>query len=72
MNPTIIPRLLRAEVEEHLRIFPAVGLLGPRQVGKTTLARALAEGEAGRRVTEPKRPVPACTWISKIPRTLPA
>ena len=47
MNPTIIPRLLRAEVEEHLRIFPAVGLLGPRQVGKTTLARALAEGEAG-------------------------
>jgi predicted AAA+ superfamily ATPase len=27
-----------------LREFPVVGLLGPRQVGKTTLARALARG----------------------------
>ena len=38
----MIPRLLRARVEERLRSFPAVALLGPRQVGKTTLARAIA------------------------------
>jgi hypothetical protein len=30
-----------------LREFPVVGLLGPRQVGKTTLARALARRQAG-------------------------
>ena len=33
-----------------LREFPVVGLLGPRQVGKTTLARTLARG---------RRPQPA-------------
>ena len=39
----MIPRSLRPSVEEHLRIFPAVALLGPRQVGKTTMARAIAD-----------------------------
>src|SRR5438132_3207199 len=29
-------------VREQLRRFPAVGLIGPRQAGKTTLARALS------------------------------
>ena len=33
-----IPRYLSARLEERLRLFPAVALLGPRQVGKTTLA----------------------------------
>ena len=37
-----IPRVLRPNVESYLRQFPAVALLGPRQVGKTTLARDLA------------------------------
>ena len=46
MNSVMIPRLLRPQVEEHLTLFPAVGLLGPRQVGKTTLARAVAEAQA--------------------------
>lgn len=41
--PTItITRYLGRRVEEYLRIFPAVVLVGPRQVGKTTLARAIA------------------------------
>ncbi len=31
-------------MEERLRHLPAVALLGPRQVGKTTLAHAIAEG----------------------------
>ena len=55
MNSAMIPRLLRPQVEEHLSLFPAVGLLGPRQAGKTTLARAIADspvegahGEPGR------------------------
>ena len=43
MNAPILPRILRSTLEEHLALFPAVALLGPRQVGKTTLARAIAD-----------------------------
>jgi hypothetical protein len=39
----VIPRLATARLKDALRAFPAVGLLGPRQVGKTTLAMSLAE-----------------------------
>ncbi len=39
----MVPRRLRAHLEDRLRLFPAVALLGPRQVGKTTLARTIAE-----------------------------
>lgn len=35
-------RRLQAQIEQRLRHVPAVVLLGPRQVGKTTLARAIA------------------------------
>lgn len=38
----MIPRRLQAVLEDRLRQFPSVALLGPRQVGKTTLARATA------------------------------
>ena len=38
----MIPRTLAATVAARLRQFPAVALIGPRQVGKTTLARGLA------------------------------
>ena len=44
----ILPRIMRSIVEEHLGIFPAVALLGPRQVGKTTLARTIADAHEGR------------------------
>ncbi len=37
----MVPRALQPEVERSLRSFPAVGLVGPRQVGKTTLARMI-------------------------------
>jgi len=55
MNPPIIPRILRSTLEQHLALFPAVALLGPRQVGKTTLARAVADapGHAGTGRAEP-------------------
>ena len=36
-------RALQAKIEQSLRHFPAVALMGPRQVGKTTLALSLAE-----------------------------
>ena len=36
----MIPRRLTSKLQERLRQFPAVALLGPRQVGKTTLARS--------------------------------
>ena len=39
----IVPRQIQPEVSRLLEQFPAVAILGPRQVGKTTLAVALAE-----------------------------
>jgi uncharacterized protein len=38
----MLDRLLINEVEKHFTYFPGVVLLGPRQVGKTTLARQIA------------------------------
>jgi uncharacterized protein len=38
----MLPRRLEPLVLERLSFLPAVALLGPRQVGKTTLARAVA------------------------------
>jgi predicted AAA+ superfamily ATPase len=46
----MIERLALARLREMLGRFPAVALLGPRQVGKTTLALALAEETGGRAV----------------------
>lgn len=39
----MIERLLTHELEELMPDFPAIAILGPRQVGKTTLAQDLAE-----------------------------
>lgn len=38
----MIKRLAQAEITRLLEEFPAVGVLGPRQIGKTTLAEAIA------------------------------
>ena len=43
-----LERKLATALDARLRQFPAVALLGPRQVGKTTLARHVAETSAGR------------------------
>lgn len=43
----MISRELAAEVRRRLLFYPGVVLLGPRQVGKTTLARALAAEAPG-------------------------
>ena len=40
-------RQLQSLIERHLRQAPAVALLGPRQVGKTTLAQAIAAHHPG-------------------------
>jgi uncharacterized protein len=42
----MLPRQKTATVRARLEQFPAVALLGPRQVGKTTLAQKLAEERA--------------------------
>jgi uncharacterized protein len=43
----MIPRRLQSRLGHLLGQFPAVALLGPRQVGKTTLALTLAESLGG-------------------------
>ncbi|MFN0035755.1 MAG: hypothetical protein ACKVUS_11860 [Saprospiraceae bacterium] len=37
----MIDRKIALEVMESMRYFPAIGIIGPRQVGKTTLAKTL-------------------------------
>lgn len=43
----MIERALAPHLRERLAIFPCVALLGPRQVGKSTLARAIADATEG-------------------------
>ena len=40
----MIKRLLQERVERSLMKYPVVGILGPRQVGKTTLAKTIKDG----------------------------
>lgn len=40
-----IIRNIEPLLAEYLTIFPVVGIIGPRQVGKTTLAKALAKNQ---------------------------
>jgi predicted AAA+ superfamily ATPase len=42
----MIQRLLQATVEKALQRSPSVAILGPRQVGKTTLAKTMAKDKA--------------------------
>lgn len=37
----MIKRIIQKEIEKSLKTFPVVGILGPRQVGKTTLAKEI-------------------------------
>ena len=48
----MLQRQLYTILLESLQTFPVVGLLGPRQVGKTSLCRQLAldMSQAGKRV----------------------
>jgi predicted AAA+ superfamily ATPase len=39
----MFPRLIQAQAEELLDQFPALAVLGPRQVGKTTMAHEIAK-----------------------------
>ncbi|MCK5230058.1 MAG: ATP-binding protein, partial [Desulfobulbaceae bacterium] len=45
MHGKYISRLLESEIKECLQDFPVVALLGPRQCGKSTLAKALITDE---------------------------
>jgi predicted AAA+ superfamily ATPase len=46
----VITRRPRSYIEDRLKQMPAVVLLGPRQVGKTTLARNIASRKAIQRL----------------------
>lgn len=52
----MIERRIAPRVTELLADFPAVALLGPRQVGKTTLARQIAENFPGSLYLDLERP----------------
>lgn len=52
----MINRRLLSKLERSLTDFPAVALLGPRQAGKTTLARILANGRPGSLYLDLERP----------------
>jgi predicted AAA+ superfamily ATPase len=43
----MIPRIATAPIEHALKAQAAVAIIGPRQVGKTTLARAIADSHSG-------------------------
>jgi len=40
---TYIPRQIQSQIKEYLIDFPVVAILGPRQCGKSTLARAMVQ-----------------------------
>jgi len=44
MDGRILPRLVAAALADRLRVMPAVVVTGPRQAGKSTLARYLTPG----------------------------
>ena len=52
----MIPRRLAPLLRQSLRRFPAVGLVGSRQVGKTTLAKAVAAEATGSLYLDLERP----------------
>lgn len=51
-----VPRALKPDLEESLRNFPAVALLGPRQCGKTTLAQEILAARPGAVYLDLERP----------------
>lgn len=52
----MLNRRLYPVIEQALERFPAVALLGPRQAGKTTLARAITADRAGSLYIDLERP----------------
>jgi len=56
MHTFYLPRKLEKKVVESLQAFPAVAILGPRQSGKSTLAKAIMEGKTDRIYLDLERP----------------
>jgi predicted AAA+ superfamily ATPase len=52
----MIDRQLSTLLKERLAFYPGIVLLGPRQVGKTTLAKAIAAQHPGALFLDLERP----------------
>ena len=66
----MLERFLYPRVETALEEFPVVGLLGPRQVGKTTLAQEIAERRGARALPRPITTRSPCSVSeARVPRT---
>ena len=59
----MIDRKIMAEIIENIQYFPAVGIIGPRQVGKTTLAKEVQNVLPTRGISKTHLPQPPCTGI---------
>ena len=52
----MIPRRATGELRDRLAQFPAVALLGPRQIGKTTMARSIVDSTPNALYLDLERP----------------
>lgn len=51
----LVPRAIYTGLEQLLREYPVVTILGPRQAGKTTLARHFLEGYSYANLEDPEQ-----------------
>ena len=57
MNTKYIPRIVTSEISELIDEFPAVAILGPRQCGKSTLAKQISKKIPGSIYLDLENPV---------------
>ena len=57
----MIQRALQTDIEKFMKAFPAIVVLGPRQVGKTTLVKLISK--KSKKKSTPPAIVRSSAWI---------